>query len=399
MAIHRRHAHGAHLILAAAVLALAPELSLAAPDLELRMSVDNPVPVAGQPVEFTVTLSNIGTDPAERAVVNDKLPAELALPAGMAAFPSIGTYDPATGNWSVGTLSPGTSATLVIPAVVAVANQPACSVNVATTSDPGDTHRSNDRALAAVRRSATDRCADLSVTFDSGSFLDCGVQQHLDFSVFVSNLGPEEAREVFVDLSQNPAIAPNLRFRDSNCTGTRCTIALLAAGASVMLNAVSDDFSSTVQRTLTLNLAASSSDTDYSTANNQASTTVLLPVSTQCDGIHIAAGGIACFIATAAYGSPLEAHVEALRQFRDRFLGRFALGRAFIRFYYRHSPPLAEIIAAHPSLRLATRSLLTPLVLAIAYPLRALAVATLMIALLGTAWSRRRRFANRSRLT
>jgi hypothetical protein len=82
---------------------------------------------------------------------------------------------------------------------------------------------------------------------------------------------------------------------------------------------------------------------------------------------------VQCFIATAAYGSPLEPHVLALREFRDSYLQRTALGRAFIGFYYRHSPPLANVIAEHAWLRFLVRMVLTPLVLAIAFPFRALA--------------------------
>ena len=89
-----------------------------------------------------------------------------------------------------------------------------------------------------------------------------------------------------------------------------------------------------------------------------------------------------CFIATAAYGSPLEPHVTALREFRDRYLQRTALGRAFIGFYYRHSPPLAAVIAEHAWLQFLVRMLLTPLVLAIAFPFRALMFAALAATLL-----------------
>ena len=79
-----------------------------------------------------------------------------------------------------------------------------------------------------------------------------------------------------------------------------------------------------------------------------------------------------------------------LRQFRDRYLQRTALGRAFIRFYYRHSPPIAAVIAEHDWMRFLLRMLLTPLVLAIAFPLRALLLAalaaTLLLALRRRAW-------------
>jgi len=70
------------------------------------------------------------------------------------------------------------------------------------------------------------------------------------------------------------------------------------------------------------------------------------------------AGTDECFIATAAFGSKLEPAVVLLRQFRDRFLMTNAVGRAFVDFYYRHSPPLAKIIADNEALRTMTRGLL-----------------------------------------
>lgn len=49
-------------------------------------------------------------------------------------------------------------------------------------------------------------------------------------------------------------------------------------------------------------------------------------------------GGSGCFIATMAYGSYDAKEVLVLRRFRDKFLQKFGLGRAFIRWYYANSP-------------------------------------------------------------
>jgi len=91
------------------------------------------------------------------------------------------------------------------------------------------------------------------------------------------------------------------------------------------------------------------------------------------DGGGGGGGGGGCFIATAAYGSYLDAHVTTLRRFRDRWLLTNPPGRLFVRAYYRFSPPVARAIAADERLRLAVRVALTPLVWLVVHPLLALA--------------------------
>lgn len=76
-----------------------------------------------------------------------------------------------------------------------------------------------------------------------------------------------------------------------------------------------------------------------------------------------------CFIATAAYGSYLNPHVAALRDFRDDYLLTNRPGRAVVDFYYRNSPPIAERISQSPMLMGLTRLALTPIVYSVEYPL------------------------------
>jgi len=73
-------------------------------------------------------------------------------------------------------------------------------------------------------------------------------------------------------------------------------------------------------------------------------------------------GGGGCFIATAAFGSMIESRVKLLRQFRDRFLLTNTPGKIFVRLYYAYSPPIADVISAHESLRIIVRWSLFPLI-------------------------------------
>ncbi len=74
-------------------------------------------------------------------------------------------------------------------------------------------------------------------------------------------------------------------------------------------------------------------------------------------------GGGECFIATAAYGSPMAEELRVFRDVRDRFLLQTCMGAVAVDTYYSVSPPIAGFIADHPSLRTAIRNMLKPVYL------------------------------------
>ncbi len=72
--------------------------------------------------------------------------------------------------------------------------------------------------------------------------------------------------------------------------------------------------------------------------------------------------GSFCFVATAAWGSPMESSLDTLRSFRDGVLMQSEAGRDFVDAYYLYGRFAAAWIADKPFLKAVVRVLLTPVV-------------------------------------
>ena len=70
--------------------------------------------------------------------------------------------------------------------------------------------------------------------------------------------------------------------------------------------------------------------------------------------------GLPCFIATATYGTAMADEVQILRDFRDDYLLSNPLGQSLVDIYYRISPPIAEFITDHPTLKAIVKVALVP---------------------------------------
>jgi parallel beta-helix repeat protein len=126
-----------------------------------------------------------------------------------------------------------------------------------------------------------------------------------------------------------------------------------------------------------------------------------MPVGDTGDPDDPDSSGGGCFIATAAYGTPMAEEIDLLRDLRDEYLLTNPIGEALVELYYSVSPPIAAIVAKHSTLRAAVRCGLVPVVTAsavivhttYAQKLMAATLPALVILTLATMMERKRRRA------
>jgi uncharacterized repeat protein (TIGR01451 family) len=182
-----------------------PTTVVSSSDLSLSKTVNNPNPIQGQNVTFTLTLSNAGPSNATNVAVTDLLPAGLSF---VSATPSAGTYTSGTGVWSVASLASGTSATLQIVALVAntgtITNT--AEVTASDQPDPDSTPGNNnpaedDRATASLGAAAPPNVGLTKSVTPSGTQVP-GTE--ITYTVAFQNSGGSPA-SAFVLTDPNPA--------------------------------------------------------------------------------------------------------------------------------------------------------------------------------------------------
>ncbi|MFC4820680.1 DUF7507 domain-containing protein [Dokdonella ginsengisoli] len=236
-----------------------------AADIAVSKTVDNAAPNVGETVTFTVTAANQGPNDATGVQVTDGLPAGLTF---VSATPSQGTYDSASGLWTVGALADGASATLQISATV---TQPGAIVNTATRTggDQLDPDTSNNAGSAGVNAGTL---ADLQVN-KTADTLTPNLGSDVTFTITVRNAGPSPATGVNVSDVLPAGLAfvsatPSLGAYDET-TGL-WSVGDLAAGVEQTLTIVA---TVTQAGEITNTATGAADEPDPNTANNQSGVT------------------------------------------------------------------------------------------------------------------------------
>lgn len=239
-------------------------------DLNLSKTSTTANPNVNQPVTFSLSLVNEGTDTATGIVVTDSLPNGITYQSNQ---PSTGTFNPGNGQWTIPSLSAGTTATLSLTGLLTTSTPQTNTAEVTAAeqfdvdSIPGNaaTTDEDDEASATV----SPQVIDLSLSKSVSDALP-NVGQPVTFTLTLNNAGPSPATNVVVA----DTLPNGLVLTDSNpSTGTfsnatsRWTIPVLAPGIPATLTLTTTVTSSGSFTNVAEVVAADQFDTD-STPNN-----------------------------------------------------------------------------------------------------------------------------------
>jgi uncharacterized repeat protein (TIGR01451 family) len=158
-------------------------------DLVLSKIVSNATPNFGDTVTYTITLTNAGPANATSVHVTDVLPFGLGYVTSTA---SQGTYTSGSGDWNIGAVANGATATLQIQAKV---NSTSTLTNTATISNSSqfDPNTGNNTASATITPQGADLGLGMIVSNANPNINDV-----VTFTITLNNAGPNQATNVQV---------------------------------------------------------------------------------------------------------------------------------------------------------------------------------------------------------
>ncbi len=116
-------------------------------DLAITKTANNSSTTVGQAITFTVNVINNGPITATNVVVTDLLPSGYTF-IGATLTPSTTTYASSTGVWTIGSLTSGASASMVLVGIVNTAGTYNNTASV--TANQPDSNAANNSATATV---------------------------------------------------------------------------------------------------------------------------------------------------------------------------------------------------------------------------------------------------------
>ncbi len=198
-------------------------IPIAQANLAIAKLVDNMTPDVGSDVVFTLAVTNQGPSTATDVVVTDVLPSGFTYVSDNAS----GNYNSTTGEWIVGPLTNGESASLLITATVSPSGSYTNTASVtANEPDPETANNSSEKTLVPVPVSNL----AITKTDNSGTYTPGGPVSYI---VTVTNAGPSPVVDAVVsDILPGDLIGVNWT---SSVTGT----AQITSGGSGSGNSLS----------------------------------------------------------------------------------------------------------------------------------------------------------------
>ncbi len=231
--------------------AVAIAASTTVADLELSKTVNIATPGEGQAITYTVNLFNRGPNVSSGAQVRDLLPAGLSF---VSATTTSGSYNSATGLWSLASVPVNSTATLTINATVNAGRAGTSITNIAQVTesdnfDPDSTENNNnpnedDYATAVINVKLN---ADLAVVKTAPATATLG--QAINYLIEITNAGTTNVN----GFSISDVVPASVTVTNWTCVATGTAACGTASGTGNSIN-LTGNINSGVNNKLTISV-------------------------------------------------------------------------------------------------------------------------------------------------